>query len=99
MNAKPDKLGRIKSEIPLLKGKLAALQSKSSVLQQKLRTLEKQKQEIENEQILAIVRHGNISDAELGARIRSIRDGNHIKPKDQVTTKMEETHYENKTDE
>ena len=60
------KIIKVKAEIEKTKAKISEHQAK-------LRVLEKQKTEIENEQIVALVRSEKISDAELSALMKSIR--------------------------
>jgi septal ring factor EnvC (AmiA/AmiB activator) len=60
------KIEKIKAEIEKTKVRISESQSK-------LRTLERQKTEIENEQIVALVRSEKISDAELTALMKSFR--------------------------
>ena len=60
------KIERVISEIEKIKSKISEFQAK-------LRALEKQKTDLENEQIVSIVRGEKISDAELAQLMKSLR--------------------------
>lgn len=60
------KIEKVKTEIEKAKAKILEAQAK-------LRALERQKTELENEQIVAIVRSERISDAELSALLQSFQ--------------------------
>ena len=60
------RLERVIADIEKVKDKIAEQQSR-------LRTLERQKTDIENGQIIALVRSERISDAELSALLKSLR--------------------------
>ena len=65
-NTSNPKLDRVIAEIEKIKEKISEQQSR-------LRTLERQKTDIENGQIIALVRSERISDAELSALLKSLR--------------------------
>ena len=60
------RLDKVKADIEKTKEKISELQSK-------LRLLERQKTDIENGQIIALIRSERISDAELSALMMSLR--------------------------
>jgi len=59
------KIEKVKAEIDKTKAKISEFQAK-------LRALERQKTDLENEQIVALVRSERISDAELSALMKSL---------------------------
>jgi hypothetical protein len=61
------------NKIEKINEEIAKTKTKISEYQAKLRAQEKQKTDIENEQIIALVRSERISDAELNALMQSIR--------------------------
>lgn len=86
------KIERIDNEIKRTKAKIAELRSK-------LRTLERQKTDIEDDEVLSLVRDEKVSDAELTAFILSIRRGDKEKTpanKEQNNERMEESHNASK---
>lgn len=62
------KIEKVKAEIEKAKGKISEYTAK-------LRALERQKTELEDEQIVALVRSRRISDAELNALMASLNKG------------------------
>jgi flagellar biosynthesis chaperone FliJ len=65
-NMANQKIEKAKTEIDKAKAKISDWQAK-------LRELEREKTRLENEQIVALVRSEKISDAELGALMKSFR--------------------------
>lgn len=64
------KLEKVKADIEKVKARIADYQGK-------LRDLERRKTELENEDIVALVRREKITDAELDALLRTIRKVEH----------------------
>ena len=90
-----DKIEKVKTAIETTSAKILTYQSK-------LRSLEREKTRLENEQIIALVRSENISDADLSALMQSLRKENtntapdkppELEPEKEITTKQEETRY------
>jgi hypothetical protein len=89
------KIEKVKAGIDKTKAKILEFQAK-------LRALERQKTELENEQIVALVRSEKISDAELDVLMKSLRREESdavpipaIAPVSGKSTRMEETHNAN----
>ena len=92
------RLDRVIADIEKVKDKIAEQQSR-------LRTLERQKTDIENGQIIALVRSERISDAELSALLKSLRSegqgDSDAQPaiSQQIRTKQEEPRNANNDEE
>ena len=83
------KIEKTKTEIEKTKAKISEFQAK-------LRALERQKTDLEDEQIVALIRSEKISDAELTALMNSLRKEKPSPPEAKAAveeiTRMEDTH-------
>ena len=77
---------------------IANTKARISEYQAKLRALERQKTDIENDQLITLIRSEKISDAELSALMQSLRHKSSAGPADAPAPEQEKTSQEELSD-